>query len=70
MPIEFQSENHLHIYGNNKGFIVIEEWTDDDFSDLLGKVRIHAEKFKALAELHKDDLIHEAFFGGKKNDKI
>ena len=70
MPIEFQSENHLHIYGNNKGFIVIEEWTDDDFSDLLGKVRIHAEKFKALVELHKDDLIHEAFFGGKKDDKL
>lgn len=69
MPIEFQSENHFHIYGDNKGFIVIEEWTDDDFSDLLGKVRIHAEKFKALAELHKDDLIHEAFFG-EKNDKL
>ena len=69
MPIGFQSENHLHIYGDNKGFIVIEEWTDDDYSDLLGKVRIHAEKFKALIELHKDDLIHEAFFG-EKNDKL
>ena len=69
MPIGFQSENHLHIYGDNKGFIVIEEWTDDDFSDLLGKVRIHAEKFKALAGLHLDDLIYEAHFG-EKDDKL
>jgi hypothetical protein len=69
MPIGFPSENRLHIYGDNKGFIVIEEWTDDDFSDLLGKVKIHVEKFKALAELHKDDLIYEAFFG-EKNDKL
>lgn len=62
MPIGFNMESNLQIYGDGEGHIVIEEWSDDEFSDCLGKVKISVERFRQINEMFFDHLINEAIY--------
>ncbi len=61
MPFGFEMQNNLQIYGDGKGNIIIEEWTDDDCSDLLGRVKISLDRFEQICDVHRGDLQKEAY---------
>lgn len=61
MPFGFGAENTIEIRGDGNGFIVIQEWTDDEHSDLLGEVRISVQRFEDICEHFRKELISEAW---------
>ena len=61
MPIGFSQENNIQIYGDGEGNIIIEEWSDDDLTVLLGKVKISSQRFEDICDIYRKDLIKEAW---------
>jgi hypothetical protein len=61
MPIGFEQQNNLQVYGDGNGNIIIEEWSDDNLSDLLGKVTISLDRFEQICDVHREDLQKEAY---------
>ena len=61
MPFSFNKRNHIHMFGDGNGNVVIEEYEDDEFKLLLGKVTIDVERYKQMIDLFSQELIVEAW---------
>jgi hypothetical protein len=63
MPYGFELENNLQIFGDGKGNIIIEEWSDNDLTDLIGKVKISLARFEQICDVFRKELETEAIQG-------
>ena len=63
MPFGFELENNLQIFGDGKGNIIIEEWSDNDLTDLIGKVKISLARFEQICDVFRKKLETEAIQG-------
>lgn len=66
MPLGFQQQNELLVYGDGKGNIVIEEFIETQLHN-IGMVKISLDRFEFLIEQF-EKLKHEAHYGSLEND--
>lgn len=65
MPIGFEKQNELLVYGDGDGNVVIEEFVDSQLQN-IGMVKIPIERFEHLIEQAKQ-LRHEAYHGSEES---
>ena len=65
MPIGFEKQNELLVYGDGEGNVVIEEFVESQLQN-IGMVKIPIERFEYLVEQAKK-LRHEAYHGSEES---
>jgi hypothetical protein len=49
MAFSFDTENNHSFYGDGNGNLVIEEWADNELTELIGRVTIPFDRFELVA---------------------
>jgi len=65
MPISFEKQNELLVYGDGDGNVVIEEFVESQLQN-IGMVKIPIERFESLIEQVKQ-LRHESYHGTEES---
>ena len=65
MPLGFQKQNELLVYGDGDGNVVIEEFVESQLQH-IGMVKIPIDRFEFLIE-HIKQLSHEAHHGTEES---
>ena len=65
MPIGFEKQNELLVYGDGDGNVVIEEFVESQLQS-IGPVKIPIERFEYLIA-QAQQLRHEAYHGSEED---